>query len=60
MDGAIRLLGQVDMTSEEGLPRSEWNTIHLAVTLPLAIDPKTPCDPNAPMPPYDVPQKVDY
>src|SRR5262245_4804034 len=50
MDRAILLLGDRDMLPEERLAWRQRYPIHLAVTLPMTIDPKTPFHPNAPMP----------
>jgi hypothetical protein len=51
MDRPIGLLGDRDMRPEGCLAWTQQNPIHLAGRLPRAIDPKTPFDPNAPMPP---------
>src|SRR6266850_5030424 len=50
MDGAIPLLRQVDMVPEERLPNCYRDSIHFAAPLARAIHPKTPFDPNTPMP----------
>lgn len=51
IDRAITLLGDRDMMPEERLPGRQRNAIHVAAALPITIDPKTPVDPDAPMPP---------
>src|ERR671923_149048 len=51
MDRTIPLLGAVDMMPEERLARSQREALHFAAALPLPIDPKAPCEANAPMPP---------
>src|SRR5215207_2685455 len=50
MNGTILLLGHVDMMPEERLTSSYTDPIHFADTLASAIYPKTPFDPNTPMP----------
>jgi hypothetical protein len=51
MDRAIPLLGQVHMMPEERLTNTSGDPTHLAAALAMAIPPKTPVDPNTPMPP---------
>src|SRR5262249_618367 len=45
------MLRNIDMMPEERLPRRQRNPIHFAAMLPMAIDPKTPFNPKAPMTP---------
>ena len=50
MYGTIFLLGHIDMMPEQRLACRQRNTIHFARTFPLAVHPKTPFDPNTPVP----------
>jgi hypothetical protein len=51
MDRAIPLLGKVDTVPEACLPWSQRQALHFAAALPMALQPKTPFDANAPGPP---------
>jgi hypothetical protein len=51
MDRTITLPRTVDLVPAEGLPWRQRHALHLAAPLPRAINPTTPVDAKAPVPP---------